>query len=74
MIAFIGAAGKVDYSTSLTLRHAGLPVRAILRDVGKGAVLREMGYEIALDVEPNAGVISHGTTELIDALRPLLQK
>ncbi|KAJ5825691.1 hypothetical protein N7474_002829 [Penicillium riverlandense] len=48
MLAIIGATGKVGYSTSLTLRKAGVPVRAILRDASKGAPLREIGCEIAI--------------------------
>ena len=50
MFAIVGAAGKVGYSTSLALRKAGLPVRAILRDEGKGqlAASATIGCEIAL--------------------------
>ncbi|MGO7535543.1 NmrA family NAD(P)-binding protein [Rhizobium leguminosarum] len=48
MFAIVGAAGKVGYSTSLALRKAGLPVRAILRDEAKAAPLSEIGCEIAL--------------------------
>jgi uncharacterized protein YbjT (DUF2867 family) len=46
--AIVGAAGKVGYATSLALRKAGMPVRAILRDASKAAKLREIGCEIAL--------------------------
>ncbi|TBY80815.1 NAD(P)H-binding protein [Rhizobium leguminosarum] len=48
MFAIVGAAGKVGYSTSLALRKAGLPVRAILRDEAKAPSLSEIGCEIAL--------------------------
>jgi NAD(P)H dehydrogenase (quinone) len=48
MFAIVGAAGKVGYSTSLALRNAGHPVRAILRDEAKAGPLREIGCEIAL--------------------------
>ncbi|EJC83282.1 putative nucleoside-diphosphate sugar epimerase [Rhizobium leguminosarum bv. trifolii WSM2297] len=48
MFAIVGAAGRVGYSTSLALRKAGQPVRAILRDAAKAARLREIGCEIAL--------------------------
>lgn len=48
MFAIVGAAGKVGYSTSLALRKAGVPVRAILRDESKAGPLREIGCEIAL--------------------------
>ncbi|KAB2662691.1 NAD(P)H-binding protein [Brucella tritici] len=48
MFAIVGAAGKVGYSTSLALRKAGFPVRAILRDPAKAKPLADIGCEIAL--------------------------
>jgi NAD(P)H dehydrogenase (quinone) len=48
MFAIIGATGKVGYATSVALREAGVPVRAVLRDASKAAGLREIGCEIAL--------------------------
>ncbi|NEK20404.1 NAD(P)H-binding protein [Rhizobium leguminosarum] len=48
MFAIVGAAGKVGYSTSLALRKAGVPVRAILRDESKAGPLSEIGCDIAL--------------------------
>lgn len=48
MFAIVGAAGRVGYSTSLALREAGLPVRAILRDPAKAARLAEIGCDVAL--------------------------
>jgi len=48
MFAIVGATGKVGYSTAVTLRKAGMPVRAILRDASKAARLREIGCEIAI--------------------------
>jgi len=48
MFAIVGATGKVGYATSLALRQAGAPVRAVLRDPAKAARLREIGCEIAL--------------------------
>jgi NAD(P)H dehydrogenase (quinone) len=48
MYAIVGAAGKVGYSTSRTLREADVPVRAILRDAAKSSPLREIGCEIAI--------------------------
>jgi NAD(P)H dehydrogenase (quinone) len=48
MFAIIGATGKVGYATSVALRQAGVPVRAILRDASKAAQLREIGCEIAV--------------------------
>ncbi|RRY15682.1 NmrA family transcriptional regulator [Brucella anthropi] len=48
MFAIVGATGKVGYSTSLILRKAGFPVRAILRDPAKAKPLADIGCEIAL--------------------------
>ncbi|KAL6799288.1 hypothetical protein GGI42DRAFT_327338 [Trichoderma sp. SZMC 28013] len=48
MFVIVGAAGKVGYATSLTLRDAGMPVKAILRDESKAARLTEIGCEIAI--------------------------
>ena len=48
MYAIVGAAGKIGYSTSLALRQAGVPVRAILRDASKAGPLRAIGCDIEL--------------------------
>lgn len=48
MFAIFGAAGKVGYATSLALREANVPVRAVLRDDSKAARLSEIGCEIAI--------------------------
>jgi uncharacterized protein YbjT (DUF2867 family) len=48
MFAIVGAAGKVGYSTCRTLREAGVPVRAVLRDAAKSSPLREIGCDIAI--------------------------
>ncbi|KAL7941269.1 hypothetical protein V8C42DRAFT_335249 [Trichoderma barbatum] len=48
MFAIVGATGKVGYATSLALREAGVPVKAILRDASKATQLSELGCEIAL--------------------------
>lgn len=48
MFAILGAAGKIGYSTSLALREAGVPVRAILRDAAKAGRLRAIGCEVVL--------------------------
>ena len=47
MIAILGAAGKIGYSTARTLREAGVPVRAILRDPAKADRLSAIGCEVA---------------------------
>lgn len=48
MFAIVGAAGKIGYATSLVLRKAGVPVRAILRDATKASRLSEIGCDVAL--------------------------
>jgi uncharacterized protein YbjT (DUF2867 family) len=48
MFAVVGAAGKIGYSTSLALREAGVPVRAVLRDEAKASRLVAIGCEVAL--------------------------
>lgn len=48
MFAILGASGKIGYSTSLRLREAGVPVRAILRDATKASRLSEIGCDVAL--------------------------
>jgi len=55
MFAIIGASGNVGSSTSLALRQAGVPVRAILHDLAKGSRLSELGCEIAVaDLQDSA--------------------
>ncbi|MBB2969555.1 NAD(P)H-binding protein [Mesorhizobium sp. RMAD-H1] len=57
MYAIVGAAGKVGYSTSVKLREAGVPVRAILRDAAKASRLSAIGCEIAIaDVQDPAAL------------------
>lgn len=48
LFAVVGAAGKIGYSTSLALRKAGAPVRAILRDPTKANPLRAIGCEVVI--------------------------
>jgi len=66
MIAIIGAAGKVGYATSLALREANVPVRAILRDDSRAARLSDIGCEIATadlyDAEALAKAIADAET------------
>lgn len=47
MIAIVGAGGKVGFTTIQTLRHADVPVRAIVRGSTKETSLKEMGCETA---------------------------
>ncbi|MBB3259296.1 uncharacterized protein YbjT (DUF2867 family) [Paraburkholderia bannensis] len=59
MYAIIGATGQVGFSSATALRQAGLPVRAIVRDAGKSARLREIGCEIAVaNLEESAALAS----------------
>ncbi|WP_250628077.1 NAD(P)H-binding protein [Pinirhizobacter soli] len=48
MFVVVGATGNVGFATSLALRKAGVPVRAVVRDSAKAAPLRELGCDIAL--------------------------
>lgn len=48
MHAILGASGKVGHTTIASLRKAGVPVRAILRDPSKAKELSELGCEIAI--------------------------
>ena len=48
MYAIVGAAGKIGYSTSLKLREAGVPVRAILRNDMNASKLSAIGCDIVL--------------------------
>ncbi len=59
MFAIVGAAGKVGYSTSLALREAGLPVRAILRDAAKAPRLAAIGCEVVLADLQDPGALGH---------------
>ncbi|QWT21243.1 NAD(P)H-binding protein [Bacillus sp. NP157] len=57
MIAIIGATGQVGLATARALRHAGAPVRAIVRNPAKAAPLVELGCEIATaDIDDAAGL------------------
>lgn len=72
MIAIIGAAGKVGYATTIALREAGVPVKAILRDAAKSSRLSELGCEIALanlqDSEALAKAI--GDADVVQVILP----
>jgi len=48
MYAIVGAAGKVGYATSMALREAGVPVRAVLRNAAKARQLSAIGCDVAL--------------------------
>ncbi len=73
MFAIVGAGGNVGYSTSVALREAGVPVRAIVRDAARAARLSEIGCEIAVadlqDSEDLAGAI--GDADAVQVIIPV---
>ncbi len=76
MLAIIGAGGNVGYSTSRTLRDAGVPVRAILRDATKAGRLSGIGCEIAVaDLQdPAALAKAIGDADIVQVILPLSPK
>ncbi|KAH8812120.1 hypothetical protein F5884DRAFT_784414 [Xylogone sp. PMI_703] len=72
MVAILGAAGKVGYATSVALRKAGVPVRAILRDAAKASRLQAIGCEIALaDLQdPKALARAIGDADAVQVILP----
>jgi len=72
VFAIVGATGNVGYATSLALRQAGVPVRAILRDAAKAARLREIGCEIALAdlLDTGSLVQAFGGTDAVQVIIP----
>lgn len=70
MFAIVGAAGKVGYSTSLALRKAGLPVRAILRDESKAGPLSEIGCEIALADLQDPAALGWANADAVQIILP----
>lgn len=72
MIAIVGAAGKIGYSTSLALREAVVPVRAILRDEAKASRLRDIGCDVVLaDLrDPDALSRAMGNADAVQVILP----
>ncbi|KFY39725.1 hypothetical protein V495_05763 [Pseudogymnoascus sp. VKM F-4514 (FW-929)] len=72
MFAIVGAAGKVGYETSLALRKAGMPVRAILRDAAKAPRLKEIGCEVVLAdlLDPGALAKAIGGADVVQVILP----
>lgn len=75
MLAIVGAAGNVGYSTILALRENGAAVRAILRDANKAARLEAMGCEVAVaDLQQPASLIDAmagaDAVQIVVPLRP----
>ncbi|KAL7805770.1 hypothetical protein V8C26DRAFT_417424 [Trichoderma gracile] len=72
LVAIIGAAGKVGYATSLALRKANVPVKAILRDPSRAPRLREIGCEIAVAdiLDPKALAQAIGDADVVQVILP----
>jgi uncharacterized protein YbjT (DUF2867 family) len=72
MFAIVGATGKVGYSTISSLREAGAPVRAILRDEAKASQFLAMGCEVAVADLRNAEALSRaiGDAETVQIVLP----
>jgi NAD(P)H dehydrogenase (quinone) len=71
MFAILGATGKVGLSTISTLRQAGTPVRAIVRDETKAGRFRAMGCEVALADLRNVDALSRAIADA-DAVQIIL--
>lgn len=77
-VAIVGAAGKVGYATAVSLRQAGVQVRAILRNSSKEARLVEIGCEIyAADIQDSdalaAAIRGVDTVQIILPVAPEVQ-
>lgn len=72
MFAIIGATGNVGYSTSSALRHAGVPVRAILHDAAKAGRLTQIGCEIAIAELQDTGSLAQaiGNADTVQVIIP----
>jgi uncharacterized protein YbjT (DUF2867 family) len=60
MYAVTGITGKVGGIVARTLLAAGLPVRAVVRDAGKGRPWVEKGCEVAIGVYLRCGRSEEG--------------
>ncbi|WP_175909745.1 NAD(P)H-binding protein [Burkholderia sp. BCC1640] len=58
MFVIFGASGNVGSSTVTTLRHAGHPVRAVLRDARHRERFAQLGCEVAIADLTDAGAIA----------------
>jgi uncharacterized protein YbjT (DUF2867 family) len=78
IVAIVGAAGKVGYATAVSLRQAGVPVRAILRNSSKEARLVEIGCEVSVaDIQDSdalaAAIRGVDTVQIILPVAPEVQ-
>ena len=62
MYAITGITGQVGSALALNLLAAGRPVRAVVRDVAKGAAWAERGCEIALADINDTAALTHAFT------------
>ncbi|KUY89094.1 MULTISPECIES: NAD(P)H-binding protein [unclassified Burkholderia] len=58
MFVIFGASGNIGSSTVTTLRHAGHPVRAVLRDARHRERFAQLGCEVAIADLTDAGAIA----------------
>lgn len=72
MFAIVGAGGKVGYATSVALRKADVPVKAILRNGSQAMRLSEIGCEIALaDLQDHIALASAiGEADTVQVIIP----
>ena len=72
MIAIVGATGKVGFATATTLRKAGRPVKAIVRDANKAKKLTDIGCDIAVaDIQdPKSLAKAIGNAEAVQVILP----
>jgi len=73
MFAILGAAGKVGGSTIVALRHAGAPVRAVVRERSKAAHLVALGCEIAVADLQDAAALARaiGSVSAVQVICPV---
>src|SRR5215470_3891432 len=64
MYAITGITGKVGGALARTLLAAGQPVRAVVRDAGKGRSWAEKGCEVALAEMEDAAALSAAFCEV----------
>lgn len=72
LVAIVGASGKVGLATSMVLRKAGVPVRAIVRDESKATQLHDLGCEVALADVQNAQAVADaiGNADAVQIIVP----
>ncbi|MBB5189391.1 uncharacterized protein YbjT (DUF2867 family) [Silvimonas terrae] len=59
MFVIFGATGKAGHMTATTLRHAGLPVRAVVRNLEQAVSLKQSGCEVVQADLTNAAAVAH---------------